>query len=100
MKSTLSTICQQAKIIDLENDIVHSFSALFEAAQATKKPHVTLGDITGHHTTAHSYLVCWGNALAAHTLTLKTPDQFKPDEIERLYERATALQPRKLAKGR
>lgn len=101
MKNTLSTICQQAKIVDLENNAVHSFAALFEAEQAKpkKRRSPTLGDVYGRHPTARSYIVCWGYALAAHTLTRKSPEQFTPDEIEFLCERASALQPRKLSKG-
>jgi len=99
MKNALSAICQQAKIVDLENNDVYSFSTLFEEATATKKPPATLGDFVGRHPTLRSYLVCWGDALAAHTLTRKSPELFTPDEIERLYERATALKPHKLSKG-
>lgn len=99
MKNTLSAVCQQAKIVDLENNAVHSFAALFEAEQPKPKKPIKLGDVYGRHPTARSYLVCWGDALATQALTRKSPEQFTPVEIEHLYELATALKPRKLSKG-
>lgn len=96
---TISDICQRAKIIDLETNAVHSFVTLFKTEQAKpKKPFITLGDATGRLPNLRSYLVCWGDALATHTLTRKLPEQFTPAEIEGLYEHATALKPRKLRK--
>lgn len=98
MKNALSAICQQAKIVDLENNAVHSFAALFEAGQAKPKKPIKFGDFITH-STPRSYLVTWGDEAIARATTRKAPHQFTQDEIEALHVRAVRLKPHNLSKG-
>lgn len=108
MKSSLSTICQQAKIIDLENDVVHSYAELFAtntggqvtSSMTSLEYRAALRSKQPAHRVARSYLFVWSYDMASHVTSRKAPHQFTPDEVETQYHQTTHIKPRKLAKGR
>lgn len=104
MKNTLSAICQQAKIVDLENNAVYSFAELF-AAKTEKPithsmPFLEYREASREKQPAHaarrSYLFLWGYDMATHITSRKAPHQFTPDEVEAQYHQTTHIKPRKL----
>ncbi|MFM7012697.1 MAG: hypothetical protein ACKO0Z_25780 [Betaproteobacteria bacterium] len=104
MTHYLSPICQQAKIIDLENKAVFSYAEAYNPEiykyvsmsaplHEYRASHKAAQPVHSSHT---PYLICWEQGRTAFFLTRKAPHQIKPEEVEALYYKASSLKPIKL----